>query len=67
MLLLESEKLFGASAHCYYWMKRYAYTKDEFAKKMNRCYYRIVEIQEDRRKRTGIRGIISKIKGALFS
>lgn len=34
MLLLESEKLFGASAHCYYWMKRYAYTKDEFAKKM---------------------------------
>ena len=42
-------------------------TANEFAKKMNRCYYRIVEIQEDRRKRTGIRGIISKIKGALFS
>ena len=38
---------------------------NEFVRKMNRCYYRIVEIQEDRRRRRGIRGLISKLTGAF--
>jgi len=46
---------------------RERYTVDEMGHAICESFERIVEIQQERAKKQGIRGIILKIKGALFS
>ena len=46
---------------------RERYTTEEMGHAVYKTYFRIKEIQQERAKKQGIRGIISKIIGALFS